>query len=52
ICALISVLRSQKANNFQLAIGLFLLGSGASKREMEVFAHAGLSISYQSIIDH
>ncbi|KAJ7848344.1 hypothetical protein B0H14DRAFT_2583039 [Mycena olivaceomarginata] len=42
ICAPISVLRSQKANNFQLAIGLFLLGSSASKREMEVLAHAGL----------
>ncbi|KAJ7027815.1 hypothetical protein C8F04DRAFT_1008089, partial [Mycena alexandri] len=52
ICALISVLRSQKANNFQLVVGLFLLGSGASKREMEVLAHAGLSISYQTIIDH
>ncbi|KAJ6492499.1 hypothetical protein C8R47DRAFT_975886 [Mycena vitilis] len=52
ICALISVLRSQKANNFQLVIGLFLLGSGASKREMEVLAHAGLSVSYKSIIDH
>ncbi|KAF8171352.1 hypothetical protein K438DRAFT_1613022 [Mycena galopus ATCC 62051] len=52
ICALISVARSQKANNFQLVIGLFLLGSGASKREMEVLAHAGLSISYQSIIGH
>ncbi|KAF7373720.1 hypothetical protein MSAN_00583000 [Mycena sanguinolenta] len=52
ICALISVLRSQKANNFQLVIGLFLLGSGASKREMEVLAHAGLSVSYASIIKH
>ncbi|KAK7030657.1 hypothetical protein R3P38DRAFT_3266396 [Favolaschia claudopus] len=52
ICALISVLRSQKANNFQLVIGLFLLGSGASKREIEVLAHAGLSISYSSIIGH
>ncbi|KAJ7728485.1 hypothetical protein B0H16DRAFT_1330899 [Mycena metata] len=52
ICALISVLRSQKANNFQLVIGLFLLGSGASKREMEVLAHAGLSVSYTTIIDH
>ncbi|KAJ7429454.1 hypothetical protein B0H11DRAFT_1767668 [Mycena galericulata] len=52
ICALISVLRSQKANNFQLVIGLFLLGSGASKREMEVLAHAGLSVSYTSIITH
>ncbi|KAJ6607231.1 hypothetical protein B0H10DRAFT_1818766 [Mycena sp. CBHHK59/15] len=52
ICALISVMRSQKANNFQLVIGLFLLGSGASKREMEVLAHAGLSISYTSITGH
>ncbi|KAJ7438253.1 hypothetical protein FB451DRAFT_1344411 [Mycena latifolia] len=52
ICALISILRSQKANNFQLVIGLFLLGSGSSKREMEVLAHAGLSISYTSIISH
>ncbi|KAJ7235273.1 hypothetical protein B0H12DRAFT_1027471 [Mycena haematopus] len=52
ICALISILRSQKANNFQLVIGLFLLGSGASKREMEVLAHAGLSVSYTAIIVH
>ncbi|KAJ7184705.1 hypothetical protein C8R46DRAFT_1186051 [Mycena filopes] len=52
ICALISVVRSQKANNFQLVIGLFLLGSGASKREMEVLAHAGLSVSYKSITEH
>ncbi|KAJ7917833.1 hypothetical protein B0H13DRAFT_1578600, partial [Mycena leptocephala] len=52
ICALISVLRSQKANNFQLIIGLFLFGSGASKREMEVLAHAGLSVSYTTIITH
>ncbi|KAJ7149729.1 hypothetical protein C8R46DRAFT_1309677 [Mycena filopes] len=48
----ISVVRSQKANNFQLVIGLFLLGSGASKREMEVLAHAGLSVSYKSITEH
>ncbi|KAJ7730237.1 hypothetical protein DFH07DRAFT_756359 [Mycena maculata] len=52
ICALISVVRSQRANNFQLIIGLFFLGSGASKREMEVLAHAGLSISYTSILTH
>ncbi|KAJ7750116.1 hypothetical protein DFH07DRAFT_869149 [Mycena maculata] len=35
-----------------LVIGLFLLGSGTSKREMEVLAHAGLSISYMFIITH
>ncbi|KAF7289742.1 hypothetical protein MIND_01347800 [Mycena indigotica] len=52
ICALVSVLRSQKANNFQMVVGLFLLGSGASKREISVLAHAGLSISYALIIDH
>ncbi|KAJ7137065.1 hypothetical protein C8R44DRAFT_948841 [Mycena epipterygia] len=46
------VVRSQKANNFQLVIGLFLLGSGASKREIEVLAHAGLSVSYSTINDH
>ncbi|KAK6987846.1 hypothetical protein R3P38DRAFT_2805309 [Favolaschia claudopus] len=38
-----------KANNFQLVIGLFLLGSGASKREIEILAHAGLSVSYTSL---
>ncbi|KAJ7021117.1 hypothetical protein C8F04DRAFT_973181 [Mycena alexandri] len=48
----ISILRSQKANNFQLVIGLFLLGSGASKREMEVLAHAGLSVAYKTITEH
>ncbi|KAF7360457.1 hypothetical protein MVEN_00776100 [Mycena venus] len=40
------------ANNYQLVIGLFLLASGASKREMEVLAHAGLSTSYDTIQDH
>ncbi|KAJ7731954.1 hypothetical protein B0H14DRAFT_2639943 [Mycena olivaceomarginata] len=41
--------RSLKANNFQAVIALFLLGSGASKREIEVFAHAGISLSYKSV---
>ncbi|THU94537.1 hypothetical protein K435DRAFT_668218, partial [Dendrothele bispora CBS 962.96] len=52
ICAMFSMLCSQKANNFQVVIGLFLLGSGALKREMEVLAHVGFSVSYNSIIDH
>ncbi|KAJ7677233.1 hypothetical protein B0H17DRAFT_1139740 [Mycena rosella] len=47
-----SVSRSQKANNYQVVIGLFLLASGSSKREMEVLAHAGLSTSYNTIKDH
>ncbi|KAJ6631959.1 hypothetical protein B0H10DRAFT_1901500 [Mycena sp. CBHHK59/15] len=51
-CAMLSVSRSQLANNYQVVIGLFLLASGASKREMEVLAHAGLSTSYSAIRDH
>ncbi|THU79765.1 hypothetical protein K435DRAFT_875094 [Dendrothele bispora CBS 962.96] len=52
ICAMISMLRSQKANNFQVVIGFFLLGSGASKREIEVLHQAGLSISYTAVMEH
>ncbi|KAJ7127537.1 hypothetical protein C8R43DRAFT_897281 [Mycena crocata] len=52
VCAMLSVSRSQKANNYQVVIGLFLLASGASKREMEVLAHAGLSTSYSTIREH
>ncbi|KAL0056903.1 hypothetical protein AAF712_016482 [Marasmius tenuissimus] len=52
ICAMISILRSQRANNFQAVVGLFLIGSGASKREMEVLAHAGISLSYNGVIIH
>ncbi|KAJ7665677.1 hypothetical protein B0H17DRAFT_904260, partial [Mycena rosella] len=40
------------ANNYQVVISLFLLGSGASKREIEVLAHAGLSTSYTAIREH
>ncbi len=49
---MIAVLRSQRSNNFQTVIGLFLLGSGAAKRQIEVLSHAGLSTSYNSIMDH
>ncbi|KAJ7123895.1 hypothetical protein C8R43DRAFT_899453 [Mycena crocata] len=52
VCAMLSVSRSQKANNYQVVIGLFLLASGAAKREIEVLAHAGLSTSYNTIKDH
>ncbi|KAF9064476.1 hypothetical protein BDP27DRAFT_1367142 [Rhodocollybia butyracea] len=52
ICAMVAILCSQKANNFQAVISLFLIGSGAAKREMEVFAHAGLCLSYTSAIAH
>ncbi|KAK6988310.1 hypothetical protein R3P38DRAFT_3229237 [Favolaschia claudopus] len=51
VCAMTSLLRSQKANNFQAVIALFLLGSGAAKREIEVFAHAGISLSYKSVMN-
>lgn len=49
---MMAILRSQKANNFQAVISMFLIGSGAAKREMEVFAHAGLCLSYTSAMDH
>ncbi|KAJ7787873.1 hypothetical protein B0H14DRAFT_3504937 [Mycena olivaceomarginata] len=52
VCAMMSILRSQKANNFQAVIAPFLLGSGASKREIEVFAHAGISLSYKYAMNY
>ncbi|KAK0224515.1 hypothetical protein EDD85DRAFT_914111 [Armillaria nabsnona] len=52
MCAMISILRSQKANNFQLTMGLLLFGSGAAKWEIAVLAHAGLCVSHASILDH
>ncbi|KAF8879786.1 hypothetical protein CPB85DRAFT_1234405 [Mucidula mucida] len=52
ICTMLAVLRSQRLNNFQTVIGLFLLGSGAAKRQIEVLSHAGLSTSYGAILDH
>ncbi|KAJ7273101.1 hypothetical protein C8J57DRAFT_1063358, partial [Mycena rebaudengoi] len=52
VCAMLSISRSQQANNYQVVIGIFLLASGASKREMEVLAKAGLSTSYTMIKEH
>ncbi|KAE9393457.1 hypothetical protein BT96DRAFT_959055 [Gymnopus androsaceus JB14] len=52
ICAMVSILRSQKANNFQAVISMFLIGCGSAKREMEVLAHAGLCLSYTATMKH
>ncbi|KAJ6484129.1 hypothetical protein C8R45DRAFT_1099276 [Mycena sanguinolenta] len=52
VCTMMSILRSQKANNFQAVIDLFLFGFGASKREIEVFAHVGISLSYKSVMNY
>ncbi|KAJ3826952.1 hypothetical protein F5880DRAFT_1609774 [Lentinula raphanica] len=52
VCAMCAVCRSQRANEFQAIIGMFLIGSGASKREMEVLHHAGMSLSYPAVIRH
>ena len=52
VCAMFAKLRSQKANNFQAVIALFLIGSGSTKREMEVLAHAGLSLSYDASLQY
>lgn len=45
-------LHSQKANNFQAIIALFLIGSGSAKWEMEVLAHLGLSLSYTAAMKY
>lgn len=47
---MLTILRSHTATRYQTVFGLFLLASGAAKREMEVLAHAGLSVSYSQII--
>ncbi|KAK1216909.1 hypothetical protein PQX77_020448 [Marasmius sp. AFHP31] len=52
ICSMLAALRSQKANNFQVVMGLSLLAFGASKREIDVLSHAGLCVSYMSILRH
>jgi hypothetical protein len=49
---MLSVARSQKANNFQTVMGLFLLASGSAKREVEVLAHAGLTTSYSTLLEN
>jgi len=49
---MLAKLRSQKSNNFQAVIALFLIGSGSAKREMEVLAHAGISLSYPAAIQY
>ncbi|KAK1223966.1 hypothetical protein PQX77_013154 [Marasmius sp. AFHP31] len=49
---MLAALWSQKANDFQVVMGLFLLASGASKREIDVLLHAGLCVSYTSILHH
>ncbi|KAJ3963651.1 hypothetical protein EV361DRAFT_813156, partial [Lentinula raphanica] len=52
ICAMLSLLRSQKANNFQVIMGFFFLGSGARKGQIAVLAQAGLSVSPSAINRH
>lgn len=49
---MMGILQSQRATDFHVTLGLFLLGSGASKREIEVLAHAGICISYTSVLRH
>lgn len=49
---MLAVLCSQRANNFQTVMGVYLVGSGSSKREMEVFHHAGVCLSYPATLQH
>ncbi|KIJ25073.1 hypothetical protein M422DRAFT_273993 [Sphaerobolus stellatus SS14] len=50
ICCMLAFTRKEKASNLQLVIGLYLLASGARKNLVDVLAHAGLTLSYRSII--
>ncbi|EDR04697.1 uncharacterized protein LACBIDRAFT_330279 [Laccaria bicolor S238N-H82] len=52
MCAMMGILQSTRATDFHITLRLFLLGSGASKREIEVLAHAGICISYSAILKH
>ncbi|TDL15504.1 hypothetical protein BD410DRAFT_684999, partial [Rickenella mellea] len=52
ISCMLAFCRSQKASNFAIILGLYLLAAGASKREIQVLAHAGLCLSYTSILEH
>ncbi|KAI0319421.1 hypothetical protein OF83DRAFT_1055018 [Amylostereum chailletii] len=52
VAAMLAVLRSKRATNLQVTLGLFLLASGAAKREIEVLARAGLSVSYSQVLRH
>lgn len=52
VCAMLAAVRNARANDFQAVMGLFLLASGSSKRELEVLAHAGICISYSSVLRH
>ncbi|KAE9403716.1 hypothetical protein BT96DRAFT_797932, partial [Gymnopus androsaceus JB14] len=52
VCFYSNLCYAQKANNFQVIMGFFLLGSGAGKGEMAVLAQAGLSVSLTAINKH
>ncbi|KAJ3803499.1 hypothetical protein F5876DRAFT_1907, partial [Lentinula aff. lateritia] len=52
ICAMLSLVHSQKANDFQVIMGFFLLGSSAGKCKIAVLAQARLSVSPSAINQH
>ncbi|KAF8513225.1 hypothetical protein JB92DRAFT_2721832 [Gautieria morchelliformis] len=51
ICCMMAFTRNEKSSNFQVVLGLFLLGSGAKKGLIEVLAHVGLTVSYSTIVN-
>lgn len=52
MCAMMGVLQSQRANDYQTTLGLFLLASGSAKREIEILSHTSICTSYSIILDH
>jgi hypothetical protein len=49
---MMGILQSQKLSDFHIVLGLYLVASGASKREVEVMAHAGICLSYSQILQY
>lgn len=43
---------SERNNQFQTLMGLYLLACGTPRRQFNVLAHAGLTVSYPTALEH
>lgn len=43
---------SERTNEFQTLMGLYLLACGTPRRQFDVLAHAGLTVSYVTALEH
>lgn len=49
IISMLLFARNRATNVFQVVIGIFLSGTGASRRVMNTFNHMGLCVSYECV---